>query len=323
MRIEQLKHIIVVSRCSSLSLAAESMHMSVQSLSNSILSLENEMGIKILDRSNHGVSLTKEGQALLHFSQQTLSNYEELMQEFHQKPLPVAPISSKSEEITVYSVPAFINPTVSNIVNSFLKDHSDVAINLCQMPYPDVCSKLQKTDKPAVGLIVVPYQKRHYMRPYIQNDRFAFQPMAVTQYACCIPRNSPLLAPHAASIHTLLTYPIVFYSAGDVSQSPLYHILKKYKQDLQFSIITSSHDYWTQSIKNGMGIGFVNKDLPISKNLLLPSYNDLIMIRIKEPLLAISGVLYKKNSSKAVKDFVEQLPKYVALKGDPRVEEPF
>lgn len=323
MRIEQLKHIIVVSRCSSLSLAAESMHMSVQSLSNSILNLEAEMKIKILDRTNQGVSLTKEGQALLHFAQQTLSDYDELMQELHLNRLPAGTISSITEEITVYSAPAFINPTVSNMVNSFLKLHPNVAINLCQMPYMDVCSRLQETDKPAVGLIVVPYQRNHYMRPYIQNERFAFQPMAVTQYACCIPRNSSLLALHAASIHTLLTYPIVFFSPGDASQSPLYHILKKYKQDLQFSIVTSSHDYWTQSIKNGMGIGFINKDLPISENLLHPGYNDLIMIRIKEPLLAISGVLYKKDSCKSVKDFVSQLPTYVALKGDPRVEEAF
>lgn len=323
MRIEQLKHIIVVSRCSTLSLAAESLHISVQTLSNSILSLEDELNIKILNRTNHGISLTKQGQLILNFAAQTIANYDEMQQKLQLSQLPAPAISSLTEEITVYSMPAFVNPTTSNIVISFLKDYPNVAVNLRQMPCMDICNRLQETEDSAIGLMIVPYKKQHYLKPFIQNHDFYFRPMAVTQFVCCVPCDSPLLEAHSVSIYTLLSYPIVCFSTGDITQSPLYHALKKYKPDIQFSIVTSSHDYWAQSIKNGMGIGFINLCLPLSGNMLSPICKDLIMLRIKEPLPTISGVLYRKNSSQTVKAFVDQLPLYTALKDEPKLGEPF
>jgi DNA-binding transcriptional LysR family regulator len=65
MRIEQLEYVAAVARLGSYRKAAESLHISQPALSESVRSLERELGVDLLERGRHGARLNSSGRDLL------------------------------------------------------------------------------------------------------------------------------------------------------------------------------------------------------------------------------------------------------------------
>jgi DNA-binding transcriptional LysR family regulator len=65
MRIEQLEYLAAVTRHGSLRRASEALHLSQPALSESIRSLEKELGVLLLDRHRTGARISPQGQRLL------------------------------------------------------------------------------------------------------------------------------------------------------------------------------------------------------------------------------------------------------------------
>ena len=81
MRIEQLEYVLEVARQKSFSMAANHLHVSQQSLSQSIKNLEQELGVELFARTNRGVYQTREGELVVDFSRDMLSRYEQLREQ--------------------------------------------------------------------------------------------------------------------------------------------------------------------------------------------------------------------------------------------------
>ena len=65
MRIEQLEYIVSVAETRSFSKTAQDLHISQSAISQSVLKLEEELGVKIFERSSLGVKPTAEGKVLI------------------------------------------------------------------------------------------------------------------------------------------------------------------------------------------------------------------------------------------------------------------
>ena len=65
MRIEQLEYIAGVARLGSFRRAAEALHISQPALSESVRSLERELGVDLLERGRHGARVSRAGRDLL------------------------------------------------------------------------------------------------------------------------------------------------------------------------------------------------------------------------------------------------------------------
>jgi len=65
MTLNQLSYLIEISKCHSLSIASQKLHISTQALSASIKRLEEELELELLNRSFKGVSLTEDGEWLV------------------------------------------------------------------------------------------------------------------------------------------------------------------------------------------------------------------------------------------------------------------
>lgn len=72
MTLQQLKYIVTVAETGTFSEAAKLLFLSQPSLTKSIKELEKEMGITIFDRTNRGVSVSKEGEIFLGYARQVL-----------------------------------------------------------------------------------------------------------------------------------------------------------------------------------------------------------------------------------------------------------
>jgi len=72
MTLQQLRYLIAIASCDSISAAAHQLFVSQSSLSVAVKDLERECGITIFERSNRGIVLTREGMELLGYARQVV-----------------------------------------------------------------------------------------------------------------------------------------------------------------------------------------------------------------------------------------------------------
>ena len=72
MTLQQLKYVLMVAETGTITEAANNLYISQPSLTNAIHELEKEMNIVIFNRTNKGITLSKEGEDFLGYARQVL-----------------------------------------------------------------------------------------------------------------------------------------------------------------------------------------------------------------------------------------------------------
>lgn len=81
MLMEQIFMFSRIAREKSISKAAQASHISQPALSQQMQRLEEELGVKLFERSNRGISLTRAGEVMQKYSEQFLETYSDLKEE--------------------------------------------------------------------------------------------------------------------------------------------------------------------------------------------------------------------------------------------------
>ena len=68
MTLQQLKYVITIADCGSMNEAAKQLYLSQPSLSETVMSLEEEIGIELFIRTNRGIRTTMEGEEFLSYA---------------------------------------------------------------------------------------------------------------------------------------------------------------------------------------------------------------------------------------------------------------
>ena len=76
MTLQQLKYVVTVAETGTITEAAGKLYISQPSLTNAIHELEREMQIVIFNRTNKGISLSKEGDIFLGYARQVREQAE-------------------------------------------------------------------------------------------------------------------------------------------------------------------------------------------------------------------------------------------------------
>ena len=124
MTLQQMKYILCIARCGSISKAASDLFLSQSSLSLSIKELENSLGITIFERTNRDVTLTSDGKEYADRAAEILSMVGSLEDHFLHKHLPMR--FSVSTQRLAFAVKAF-----SRYLRDYSADASDIAIREC------------------------------------------------------------------------------------------------------------------------------------------------------------------------------------------------
>lgn len=106
----------------SLSKAAEVLGYVQPHISQRIKNLEEELGIKLLTRTNRGVTLTDEGEALFDYAQRILRLMEEAKAEVNPNKFRKSLIIGASQTVSATKVPS--------LFSSFLKEHRDIEVKI-------------------------------------------------------------------------------------------------------------------------------------------------------------------------------------------------
>lgn len=317
MRIEQLSFILEIHRQNSMKAAAEHLFITPQALSSAVKSLEEELNIQIFHRSNKGISLTEEGKKFINFADSTIQNYHLFLDEItHSENLS----SSLTGELTLYVAPVFFESILPFYISKFKHQCPNISIALVQRNTLSIINVLlSRFTSSTIGGIILPYNGKELLPLYLPNslDKYNFKILSRNFYCACVPKDSPFALQKSISLKKLLEYPLVDYCAGDIGTAPLIPLLKQYKSDLVISMTISSFSQWTQAIRNHIGVGVMNTIFSNSEFIDNNCFQDLVLIKLNEPLITYNCFIYSKAPSKSAFAFLQQFPDYSPQKNDP------
>ncbi|MGL5352632.1 MAG: LysR family transcriptional regulator, partial [Clostridium sp.] len=121
--IDSLRYFYNVALSKSISTVAKQSHISQSALSQQLAKLENKLDVKLLYRSNKGVTLTPEGEILFKHCETILNTYQKLEDEISSSSLEQNYISIEAIESLASTI---IPPAILKLKNSFI----DYNINL-------------------------------------------------------------------------------------------------------------------------------------------------------------------------------------------------
>ena len=108
MTLQQLRYIVEVSKCSTISKAAQSLFLTQPTLSKAIKDLEEELGICILERGSSKTRFTAEGTELLCYAKQLLEQAQQIENRFIGKAMEKKRIAISTQHYA-FAVRAFID----------------------------------------------------------------------------------------------------------------------------------------------------------------------------------------------------------------------
>lgn len=123
MHIDSLRYFYNVALSKSISTVAKQSHISQSALSQQLVKLENKLDVKLLHRSNKGVTLTPEGEILFKHCETIINTYQKLEDEISSSSLAQNYISIEAIESLASTM---IPPAILKLKNSFI----DYNINL-------------------------------------------------------------------------------------------------------------------------------------------------------------------------------------------------
>lgn len=126
MHIDSLKYFYDVAINKSISTVAKQSHISQSALSQQLLKLESKLNVKLLNRSNKGVSLTPEGEILFKHCETIINTYQKMEDELSSSVLKKNYLSIEAIE-SISST--FLPIAISKLKNSF----PDYMINLTSL----------------------------------------------------------------------------------------------------------------------------------------------------------------------------------------------
>ena len=137
MRLEQLSHLVEITRLHSISRAAETLHISQPALSASVKSLETELGKTLFKRTNKGIFLTAEGERIHDEAEAVL----EVINSWYGKRIDAEP----EGEIHLACTPIIGCYLTPNIIVPFQKLHPGITIFVHGAQHYDIIGRLRTT----------------------------------------------------------------------------------------------------------------------------------------------------------------------------------
>lgn len=298
MTILQLKYVVAISTSSSMREASGKLFVSQPALSASMKDLEDELGIKIFERTNKGISLTEKGNEFLSYAKQAVSQYEVVEQKYlHAEE--GKDFYSISMQHYVFAVHAF--------VELIKKRNADKFSYLIKETRTDEVLLNVRDYKSEIGVLAYSEGNRNIMNKLLREYELEFHPLMVCDTYAYLSNTHPLADRKELSIEELRSYPCVTF---DQTNETEFYLSEEALSGYAFDKIIRSNDRATScemlTLLNGFAIG---------TGIMINSYalkDSFVSIKLKEEEPLTIGYIIKKKRvlSEFGEMYIKELEKY-------------
>ncbi len=205
MTLQQLKYIIEIAECGSITSAAQRLLVAQPSLSKSVSELEKEMGITIFARSNRGVVLSEDGAKFLSYARQVVEQAELLEQQYKQK-VPVRRVFSISAQHYAFVVNAFVA-----LVREYGENKYEFTLR--ESKTFDIIEDV-RTFRSELGVLFLSRFNNEVMLRMIHNAELRFTPIFTATPHVFVSRRNFLAQKSSVTLDDLREYPRLTYEQG-------------------------------------------------------------------------------------------------------------
>lgn len=206
MTLQQLKYIIMVAKKGSLTEAAKELYISQPSLTKSIKELEKEMGILIFDRTNKGISVSKEGEIFLGYARQVLDQIS-LIEEKYKEPSKGRQEFSVSTQHYSFAVNAFID-----LIKEYGKDNYDFSIRETQTY--EIMEDVTRM-KSEIGILYYNNFNKAVLQKMIKANDLKFTELFTAKPHIFVSRGNPLSKRKSVTMEELASFPYLSFEQGE------------------------------------------------------------------------------------------------------------
>ncbi|WP_163099751.1 LysR family transcriptional regulator [Peribacillus alkalitolerans] len=279
MHIQKLKILSEVANTGSFSLAGQNLHISQSGISQDIKKIEDELGVKIFDRSRYGVVQTYEGTNIVKKANEVLQKYEELIEEARKI------LDIHSGNLRVSTIPAFITYLLKPLME-FKNLYSNITIEISENITELTVESVQQ-NKTEIGLICI------YEDIIKEIEHLNFESILVGTLKVYVSSDSPFAKKKKIIPEEIIQQPVVLYN-GDYIKWFINNFQHTFgKLNILFS--SNQTEELSRLISNGSAIGFAPDFATKSNPYVIEGKMIEIDIINYEPINVTLGIIHSKN----------------------------
>lgn len=299
MTLTQLRYAVEVADAGSISAAAVRLFISQPSLSAAVGQLEEEMGVRIFERSSRGVRPTEEGTRFLSYARQVVEQAD-LLESRYAHGAPVRRVFAVSSQHYAFVVNAFVE-----LVREIGGQRYEFSLR--EGTTAGVIEDV-RTQRSEVGVIYRSHYNREVIMGAVARAELRFEPLFAARPHVFVSRRSPLAGQASVTLSDLAPFPRLTYDQG--SQNSFYfseelHAVEQVDRQIVvtdratlFNLLIGLDGYTVSS-------GILSEDLNGTDIVAVPLESDEVM---ELGLLRLAG----RPLSPVAERFVEHLRNYVA-----------
>ncbi|UJF35753.1 LysR family transcriptional regulator [Paenibacillus hexagrammi] len=206
MTLQQLKYVIEVAKRGSINEAAKRLFITQPSLSSAIRDLEEELQLTIFERSNKGITLSKEGIEFLSYARQVIEQADLLESRYlNAKPSPQH--FSVSTQHYAFAVNAFVS-----LVQEYGQDEYEFALR--ETKTYEIIEDVRSM-RSEIGILYVNDLNEKVMNKMLREANLQFTSLFIAKPHIFISVNNPLARQKTVSIEELEFYPYLSFDQGE------------------------------------------------------------------------------------------------------------
>ena len=206
MTLQQLKYVVMVAEKGTITEAAKKLFISQPSLTNAIRELENEMNITIFDRTNKGISVSKDGEVFLGYARQVLEQAN-LLEEKYLGKSDIKQQFCISTQHYSFAVNAFVD-----LIKEYGQDKYDFSLRETQTY--EIIDDVARM-KSEIGVLYLNDFNENVILKELKANNLEFHELFVARPHVFISDRHPLAEKESVSFNDLTPYPYLSFEQGE------------------------------------------------------------------------------------------------------------
>lgn len=301
MTLRQLRYIIAVAECGSISAAAEKLLVAQPSLSKAVAELEEEMEITVFFRTPKGIHLSEEGSKFLSYARQVVEQAE-LLEEQYKGGHRARRVFSISAQHYSFVVNAFVE-----LVRELGEERYEFTLR--ESRTHDIIEDV-RTSRSELGVIFLSSFNRRVILRIVENADLRFTPLFTASPHVFVSRRNPLAGKSSVTLADLKPFPRLTYEQGLMNSFYYSEELHSTEESPKNLIVTDRATLFNLLIGlDGYTIssGILSSDLNGTDIVAIPLVSDEKMeigyIAPKGRPLSAAGERYLKHLEEYIKDY--------------------
>lgn len=205
MKLQQLRYVVKVAECGSITEASRRLFVSQPSITASIRDLENEMGVHIFERTNKGVIVSEEGETFLGYARQVLDQAD-LLEGKYKGTSEQVPHFSVSCQHYSFAVNAFVD-----VIREF--DAARYDFTLREEQTHEIIEDVAHM-KSELGILYLSEHNREVIERMLAANELVFEGLFCATPHVFVCADHPLAGRSSVTLGDLEDYPFLSYEQG-------------------------------------------------------------------------------------------------------------